>query len=183
MSETCARKPGQMSPRKRRMIRKSLQNPSKMAPKWLPGGLWAASGAPRVSEAASQSSLGVLWAAPGAIWGRSWGRLEAVLGRPGAPGGSPRVPGRLPEGLWEVILEAIFAAGPCGTKKHGKSTNCLNFRKVFLHVILRRFFVLPAAPAPERTLRILVFARKVLQISPIGRFRAEPKNKEIVEQR
>ena len=66
MSETCARKPGQRSPRKRRMLRKSLQNQSKMAPKWLPGGLWAASGAQGVSEGASRSSLGGSWGALGA---------------------------------------------------------------------------------------------------------------------
>ena len=74
MSETCARKPGEISSRTRRMIRKWLPILSNMSPKLLPGGLWVASGAQGVSEGASRSPLGVLlgpfWVALGASWGR-----------------------------------------------------------------------------------------------------------------
>ena len=120
MSETCARKPGQMSPRNRRMIRKSLQNPSKMAPKWLPGGLWAASGAQGVSEGASRSSFEGSW---GALGG-SWGLLGSLLAPLGVVLGLPRCPRRLPEGPREGPGEppgrhfgSFFAAGPAGAEK------------------------------------------------------------------
>ena len=63
MSETCARKPEQMSPRNRRMIRKVLQNPSKMVP-WRPlGGLWGARGLRSCFPELSWGALGGSWAA------------------------------------------------------------------------------------------------------------------------
>ena len=146
MSETCARKPGQRSPRKRRMIRKLLQNPSKMAPKWLPGGLWAASGAQGVSEGASRSSFEGSW---GALGG-SWGLLGSLLAPLGVVLGLPRCPRRLPEGPREGPGEppgrhfgSIFAARPAGTKKSKKQ---IIFLDMFDVIIMLLFVVVLRLP-------------------------------------
>ena len=94
-----------------KMMQKSLENASKMTPKLLPGGLWAASGAPGVSGRVSRSSLGSSW---GALGG-SWGHLGSLLAAPGAvlglPGGPRELPGRVPEGLREVILATFLLQG------------------------------------------------------------------------
>ena len=92
-----------------KMARKLFQNPSKMAPWRLLGGLWGARGLRRCFPELSWGALGGSWGHLGPSWG--------CLGPPRWSRRVPRVRGRLPEGLWEVILDAIFAAGPCRTKK------------------------------------------------------------------
>ena len=47
-------------------------------------------------------------------------------------------------------------------------------------MFLNSFFAFPAAAAQARTLKKQVFVWKVLQISDVGRFRAEPKKAMIV---
>ena len=87
-----------------------------MAPKWLPGGLWA----PILLPQAPLRPLERLW-------GGSWGRLGASGGAPGAswaaPGahfGSPGAAFFGVLGVREGILEGIFATGASSEKKTTK---------------------------------------------------------------
>ena len=87
-----------------------VQNGSKMTPKWLPGGLWAASGAEVAGKVAPGTLLGRSWDPPGSLLGRSRPLL-------GSPWGLQGVPRRVPEGLWEVILGALSWQGLAARKK------------------------------------------------------------------
>ena len=99
------------APNVRKLMPHSFENAPKTTPKYLPGGLWAAYGAPGVSGRALWSSLGSSW---GALGG-SWGHLGSLLAAPGAvlglPGGPRELPGRVPEGLREVILATFLLQG------------------------------------------------------------------------
>ena len=79
-----------------------------MTPKWLPGGLWAASGAEVAGKVAPGTLLGASWGAPGALLSRSW----PLLGASGAsPGGSRRGSGR------EVFFDDFLVARRAARKK------------------------------------------------------------------
>ena len=94
-----------------KMVPTWLQNGSKMAPKWLPGGLWAALGpdpAARRSPEPSRRGSGTARGVPKKSSWRPWNALGAKSGSI-----SPywRVPGRVPEGLREVIWGAFWRLG------------------------------------------------------------------------
>ena len=97
----CSRKPWKMMPRR-------VQNGGKMAPKWLPGGLWATLGRRPCFQRLPGALLEGLWGGPGV----PKNSLLAPWGPPGAKrwsiSPSRRLPGRVPEWLWEVILGAFF---------------------------------------------------------------------------
>ena len=81
-----------------------------MAPKWLPGGLWAASGAEVAGKVAPGTLLGASWGAPGALLSRSWPLLGASWGLRGVPGG-------VPEELREVFFDVFFVTRRAARKK------------------------------------------------------------------
>ena len=148
-----------------------------MAP-WRPlGGPWA----PTLLPEPPRSPLGEALGRPGAsqklflaAWGSPWGEKLIDFSLPEAPREGP---GGAPGGHFG----SIFAARPAGMKKVRKSTNFLYFWRLFLSAFLCFFFAFPAAPAQERTLKILVLAWKVFKISLVGHFLAERKNNRIHE--
>ena len=124
-----------------------VENGAKMAPKWLPGGLWA----PILLPEAPLRPLERLW-------GGSWGRLGASWGAPGASWAAPGAHFGFPGasfwsflGIREAILEGNFATGARSAKKATKNKDFHHFWGVFLVVFCVEFFALLAAPARERT--------------------------------
>ena len=96
-----------------KMMPRRVENGAKMAPKWLPGGLWA----PTLLPEARRRPLERLW---GGSWGRrgaSWGAPGASWAAPGAHFGSPGASFWSFLALREVILEGVFATGACNAKK------------------------------------------------------------------
>ncbi len=65
------------------------------------------------------------------------------------------VPGRVPEGLREMILVALLQEGL--TARKGKNIKYFFIFEVVLSAFLCVSFAFPAAPAQERTFKILVF--------------------------
>ena len=103
-----------------KMVPKWLQNGSNMAPKWLPGGLWAALGpdpAARRSPEPSRTGSGTV--PKNSSW-RPWNALGAKSGSISA---SWRVPGRVPEGLWEVSLGTFLRCSRRPRKNVRKGPN------------------------------------------------------------
>ena len=72
------------------------------------------------------------------IQSRLWNAPRAKR-RPILP--SWRVPGRVPEGLWEVILGTFLRLGWRERKKGTKSVDTQNFSKLLLHAFSYRFRV------------------------------------------
>ena len=93
-----------------------LDNGSKMAPKWLPGRLWATLGRRLCFQRLPGGLLEGLWGGPGV----PQNSLLAPWGPPGATswasGGPPEGPGEAPGGHFGDIL----AEEPRGTKKSHK---------------------------------------------------------------
>ena len=114
----CARKPWTMMARR-------VQNGGKMAPKWLPGGLWATLGRRLCFQRLPGALLEGLWGGPGvpknsllAPWGPPGAKSWSISCLRGVPGRPSEGPGEAPGGHFG----GIFAAGPCGTKKVRKFT-------------------------------------------------------------
>ena len=105
------------APNVRKLMPNSFENAPKTTPKYLPGGLWAAYGAPGVSGRAFWSSLGSSW---GALGG-SWGHLGSLLAPPGAvlglPGGAREVPGGSRSGSRKPFWSAFLQQGLAARKK------------------------------------------------------------------
>ena len=124
-------------------------------------------------------SGGVFLGLPAALW-RSWaglwrrGRflsdvgchLGPIFGVQNRPWNAPRakrrpilpswrVPGRVPEGLWEVILGTFWRLGWRERKKGTTSTHKHRFVKLFLHAFSYRFRVYSNS---KKCLKPLVFA-------------------------
>ena len=113
----------------------------KMAPKWLQNGpVWAWIKKVWVWIKKVWScinfgcNLGPLFGVPN----RAWNAPRATR-RPISS--SWRVPGRVPEGLWEVILVTFLRLGWRERKKGTKSTHKHRFVKLFLHAFSYRFRV------------------------------------------
>ena len=111
------------------MVPKWLQNGAKVAPIWLPGGLWAAFGpdpVARRSPEPSRRGSGTAWGVPKNSSWRPWNTLGAKSGSIAA---SWRVPGS--------HLGSFLAVAPAGTTKKQKShkTVCF-FGAVFACVFL-----------------------------------------------
>ena len=105
---------------------KMLQHGAKMAPKLLPGGLWAASGAEVAGKVAPGTLLGPSWGAPGALLGRSW----PLLGASGAsPGGSRRISKSIPEASSEPGCRPEAPELASGGARQAKKQNFANFSK------------------------------------------------------
>ena len=154
-----------------KMMPRRVENGAKMAPKWLPGGLWA----PILLPEAPLRPLERLW---GGSWGRlggSWGAPGASWAAPGAHFGSPGAAFWSFFGLREVILEGICATGACSEKKVSKSSVFHYFLMFFGVVFCVVFFALLAAPARERTLKKQQMAWRVLHYSHVGRLRSKRK--------
>ena len=111
-----------------------VENGAKMAPKWLPGGLWA----PTLLPEARRRPLERLW---GGSWGRrgaSWGAPGASWAAPGAHFGSPGASFWSFLALREVILEGVFATGACNAK-NDKKCDFQHVGEAFLAWFLCRF--------------------------------------------
>ena len=142
-------------------------------PPWRPlGGPWAPTLLPEPPRSRPGEALG----GPGApnkfvvgSRGASWGEKLVDFTLPEAPREGPRA---APGGHFGNI----FAARPAGMKKVRNSTHVRYFWRLFLSAFLCFFFAFPAAPAQERTLKILVLAWKVFKISLVGHFLAEREN-------
>ena len=128
-----------------------------MAP-WRPlGGPWA----PTLLPEPPRSPLGEALGVPGApqkivvgSLGASWGEKLLDFTLPEAPREGPRA---APGGHFG----SIFAARPAGTKEARKISIFPLFFEVVFKCVFMFFFAFPAAPAQERTLKILVFVWEV----------------------
>ena len=123
---------------KRRGVKNGSQHGSNMAPKWLPGGLWAALGpvpAARRSPEPSRRGSGTARGVPKKSSWRPWNALGAKSGSISA---SWRVPGRVPEGVWEVIWGAFWRLGRRERKKSRKVSKKSVFLELFLHAFSYR---------------------------------------------
>ena len=88
-----------------------------MEAKWLQNGSLEGSGQALGADSASRGSPEPSWRGPGV----PKNSLLAAWGLPGAESGSisppRRLPGRVPEWLWDVILGAFFREGLPARKK------------------------------------------------------------------
>ena len=167
-------------------VRKAVKVMPKMLPprgpggsKSGPGGFQSASGhhvSPKGPPRAPQIALGGgpggarrrkknMGPAPGASWREKL--IDFTL--PGAPQGGPG-------GALGGHFERFFRQGLPALQKHEKTQNFHDFRSCFCMRFSIVFFAFPAAAAQEHNFKKHVFVWKVLQISHVGRFRAEPKN-------
>jgi hypothetical protein len=121
------------------MVPKWLQHGSKMAPKWLPGGLWAALGPDPAARRSPEPSRRGSGTARGVPKNSSWRPWNALGAKSGSISASWRVPGRVPEGVWEVIWGAFWRLGRRERKKSRKVTN----KFVFFSFCCMRFLTAP----------------------------------------
>ena len=121
-----------------KMPPKWLKNASQMAPKWLPGGLWAALGPRPCFQTLPGAVPERLWHGPGRPKNPSWRPWNALGAKSGSISPSWELPGRVPEGLWEVILGAFLRLGRRERKKARKITKKLCFLKLFLRAFSYR---------------------------------------------
>ena len=112
---------------KRRGVKNGSQNGSKMAPKWLPGGLWAALGPDPAARRSPEPSRRGSGTARGVPKNSSWRPWNALGAKSGSISASWRVPGRVPEGVWEVIWGAFWRLGRRERKKSRKVTKSQGF--------------------------------------------------------
>ena len=113
------------------MVPKWLQHGSKMAPKWLPGGLWAALGPDPAARRSPEPSRRGSGTARGVPKNSSWRPWNALGAKSGSISASWRVPGRVPEGVWEVIWGAFWRLRRRERKKAEKSPKSLFFWSCF----------------------------------------------------
>ena len=104
-----------------------------------------------------------------AAWGGPWSEKLIDFTLPGAPRGGPG-------GALGGHFERFFRQGLPALQKHKKTLNFHDFRSCVCMRFSTVFFAFPAAAAQEHNFKKHVFVWKVLQISHVGRFRAEPKN-------
>ena len=102
-----------------------------------PGGSWALLGGPWAPRSIFER-FWVPFGPPFGVQNRPWNAPRATS-RPILP--SWRVPGRVPEGLWEVILVTFLRLGWRERKKGTKSTHKHRFVKLFLPAFSYRFRV------------------------------------------
>ena len=123
---------------KRRGVKSGSQHGSKMAPKWLPGGLWAALGPDPAARRSPEPSRRGSGTARGVPKNSSWRPWNALGAKSGSISASWRVPGRVPEGVWEVIWGAFWRLGRRERKKSRKVTTKSVFLELFLHAFSYR---------------------------------------------
>ena len=134
---------------------KWFQNGSKMAP-WRPlGGPWARPCCQTLPGAVPESS----GTARGVPKNSSWRPWNALGAKSGSISASWRFPGRVPEGVWEVIWGAFWRLGRRERKKAETSQNKCFFGAVFACVFLPLpcVFCSPRhSPARKHNLKICI---------------------------
>ena len=109
-----------------------------MAPKWLPGGLWAALGPEPAGRRSPEPSRRGSGTARGVPKNSSWRPWNALGAKSGSISASWRVPGRVPEGVWEVIWGAFWRLGRRERKRSRKVTPKNVVLELFLHAFSYR---------------------------------------------
>ena len=123
---------------KRRGVKNGSQHGSKMAPKWLPGGLWAALGpdpAARRSPEPSRRGSGTARGVPKIHLGGLGTPLERKVDRFRPPGGSP---GGSRRGSGRSFGELFGGWAGGNEKKSRKVTKKSLFWELFLHAFSYR---------------------------------------------
>ena len=111
-----------------KMVPKWLPHGSQMAPKCLPGGLWAVLGADPAARRSPEPSRRGSGTARGVPKNSSWRPWNALGAKSGSISASWRVPGKVPEGVWEVIWGAFWRLGRRErTKKQKSHQICMRF--------------------------------------------------------
>ena len=133
--------------RRSKMKRRGVQNGShngskmapKMAPKWLPGGLWAALGPDPAARRSPEPSRRGSGTARGVPKKSSWRPWNALGAKSGSISASWRVPGRVPEGVWEIIW------GPFGRlrRREREKSRKVTQQSVFWSCFCMRFLTAP----------------------------------------